>query len=150
MELLIERKWKKDAYTIGILTINGERVCETLEDKDRGLSQDMSEVDIRRKKVFGQTAIPTGRYVVGFSYSPKFGQCSYANGGKIPVIYGVKGFDSIRMHAGNTANDSQGCVLLGRNKAVGMVLNSAKTCEQVFDVMFKAYIRGETIYLTIR
>lgn len=151
MELLIERKYKKDAYTIGVLSINGKAVCNTLEDKDRGLTQDMREDDIRKRKVYGQTAIPTGRYVVGFTYSPKFSQCSYAQGGgKIPLVYGVKGFNSIRMHSGNSAKDSEGCVILGENKAVGMVLNSVKTCENVFFEMYKAYLRNEVIYLTIK
>lgn len=106
MELLIERKYKKDTYTVGRFFIDGERICETIEDKDRGLTQDMKEEDIRRRKVYGQTAIPTGRYVVGFTYSPKFSQCSYAKGGgKIPLVYGVKGFNSIRFHAGNYAGN---------------------------------------------
>jgi len=151
MEILIERAYKKADYTIGRFFINGERICETIEDKDRGLTQDMKEEDIRRRKVYGQTAIPTGRYVVGFTYSPKFSQCSYAQGGgKIPLIYGVKGFNSIRMHSGNSAKDSEGCVILGENKAVGMVLNSAKTCEKVFARMYESYLRNEPIFLTIR
>jgi len=151
MELLIERAYKKPSYTIGRFFINGERICETLEDTDRGLRQDMSEVDIRKKKVWGQTAIPTGRYVVGFTYSPKFSQYTYAKGGgKIPVIYGVRGFDAIRIHSGNSASASEGCVLLGRNTAVGQVLQSVKTCEKVFDIMYTAYLKGEPIYLTIK
>lgn len=151
MEILIERAYKKATYTVGRFFIDGERICETIEKKDRGLTQDMKEEDIRRRKVYGQTAIPTGRYVVGFTYSPKFSQCSYAKGGgKIPLVYGVKGFNSIRFHAGTTARDSEGCVILGENKAVGMVLNSAKTCEKVFARMYEAFLRNEPIFLTIR
>ena len=106
MEILIERAYKKATYTVGRFFIDGERICETIEDKDRGLTQDMKEEDIRRRKVYGQTAIPTGRYVVGFTYSPRFSQCSYAKGGgKIPLVYGVKGFNSIRFHAGNYAGN---------------------------------------------
>ena len=150
MEILIERAYKKADYTIGRFFINGERICETLEDTDRGLRLDMSEVDIRKKKVWGKTAIPTGRYVVGFTYSPKFSQHSYAKGGKIPVIYGVKGFDAIRIHSGNKASDSEGCILLGRNTAVGQVLQSVKTCEKVFGILYDAYLRNETIFLTIK
>ena len=151
MELLIERAYKKADYTIGRFFIDGERICETIEDKDRGLTQDMKEDDIRRRKVYGQTAIPTGRYVVGFTYSPKFSQCSYAKGGgKIPLVYGVKGFNSIRFHAGNSERDSEGCVILGENKVKGQVINSRATCEKVFARMYEAYLRNEPIFLTIR
>ena len=64
MEIKVDRKWKKEKYTIGRLYIDGEFICNTIEDTDRGLSQDMSEEEIKSKKIYGKTAIPTGRYKV--------------------------------------------------------------------------------------
>lgn len=123
MEVVIERAWKRDKYTVGRFFINGERFCESLEDKDRGLRQDMNIKEIKRIKVYGETAIPTGRYRVKMTYSPKFKRM-------MPEILGVKGFSGIRIHSGNTAKDSLGCILLGRNTKVGMITESRKTCAE--------------------
>lgn len=149
MELKIIRKWKKDRYTIGVLSIDGQYQCETLEDTDRGLKDTMDEIEIKKRKVAGRTAIPAGRYKVIFSYSPKFGKCFYAINSMIPLLLGVKGFSSIRIHAGNDEDDTEGCILLGENKAKGKVLYSAKTCERVFRKMWTAYSYGSPIWLTI-
>ena len=78
MKLKVERKWKKDTYTIGILYVDGVRFSETLEDKDRGLSDRWMESAILKKKVWGETAIPTGTYEVQMSYSPKFANRAWA------------------------------------------------------------------------
>lgn len=123
MEVVIERAWKRDKYTVGRFFINGERFCESLEDKDRGLTQDMSEKEIAKIKVYGETAIPTGRYRVKMTYSPKFKRM-------MPEILGVKCFSGIRIHSGTTAKDSLGCPLLGRNTKVGMITESRKTCAE--------------------
>lgn len=94
MELLVERKYKKDKYTIGNLSINGEYFCNTLEDKDRNLTQSMSEDQIKKIKVYGETAIPLGRYKITRTYSSKFGKTMI-------LINNVKGFSGIRIHSGN-------------------------------------------------
>lgn len=94
MELLIKRLYKKDNYTIGKLYIDGVLFCDTLEDKDRSLSDDDAVSDIQMKKVYGETAIPTGMYSVVLSYSPKFKRI-------LPEIQNVKGFSGIRIHSGN-------------------------------------------------
>ena len=73
MKLLVKRTWKKDTYTIGILYINGVRFSETMEDMDRGLNDKMSVEEIKKKKVYGETAIPTGTYEIDMNtVSPKF------------------------------------------------------------------------------
>ena len=149
MELKLDRKYKKETYTIGNLYIDGRFECNVLEDKDRGLTSNMSEDEIRMKKVAGKTAIPTGRYRVIFSYSPRFGKCSYAINGMIPLLIGVKGFTAIRIHGGNRAEDTDGCLIAGENKAKGMVLNSIKTCERVIGKMWTAYDYGSPIWITI-
>ncbi len=138
MELLIERLYKKDTYTIGKLYIDGVYFCDTLEDKDRGLDDSMSLEDVLANKVYGETAIPYGTYQAEVSYSPKFKR-------DLLLIKNVKGFEGIRVHSGNLASDSMGCVLLGKNTHVGMLSESKKTLEA-----FMKKIEGEQdIVLTI-
>lgn len=119
--------FKKD-YTIGKLYIDGKYVCDTLEDRDRGLDDSMNEEDIKKKKVYGETAIPYGTYKVSITYSNKFKKM-------LPLIESVKGFSGIRIHSGNTAKDSLGCILVGENKEVGKVINSRKTFDKLFDLI---------------
>lgn len=119
--------FKKD-YTIGKLYIDGKYVCDTLEDRDRGLDDSMNEEDIKKKKVYGETAVPYGTYKVSITYSNKFKKM-------LPLIENVKGFSGIRIHSGNTAKDSLGCILVGENKEVGKVINSRKTFDKLFDLI---------------
>ena len=130
MKVTIERKWKKDTYTIGIVSIDGVQFCNSMEDRDRGLRQDMNIGEISRLKVAGTTAIPSGKYKVSMTYSPKYKRI-------MPQIMNVKGFSGIRIHSGNTAKDSLGCVLLGKNDKVGWISNSRATCER-FEAILKA------------
>lgn len=123
MEAKLERAWRLETYTVGRVFVDGERFSESLEDKDRGLTQDMSEEEIKRVKVYGETAIPTGVYTVKMTYSPKYKR-------NMPEVLDVPGFSGIRIHSGNTAKDSLGCILLGRNTKVGMVTESRKTCKE--------------------
>jgi len=112
MELKVKRIAKRDTYTIGKLYVDGEYFCDTIEDRDRGLNDSMSVEEIKKIKVYGETAIPTGRYRVTLSYSVKFKKM-------LPEILNVKGFTGIRIHSGNTAKDSLGCILVGKNTVVG-------------------------------
>lgn len=66
------------------------------------------------------------------------------------MLLDVPGFDAIRFHYGNTAADSEGCILVGENKRKGMVLNSRKTFERLNDIMAKADTRGEALWVTIK
>lgn len=141
MEIKVKRIARKDTYTIGHLYIDGKYFCDTCEDKDRGLTDSMTLEDIAKIKVYGKTAIPTGRYRVTMTYSNKFGKV-------LPLVNGVKGFDGIRIHSGNTAEDSLGCVLLGKNKAKGAVLESRVTCNE-FNKIINQVIGKEAVYLTI-
>jgi len=138
MKITIERKYKKENYTIGKLYIDGVPFCDTLEDKDRNLDSSMSLEDILAKKVSGETAIPYGTYEAEINYSPKFKR-------DLLLIKDVKGFEGIRVHAGNFASNSLGCVLCGKNTHVGMLSESKKTLET-----FMKKIEGEQdIVLTI-
>lgn len=122
-EVTLERAWRRETYTVGRVFVDGERFCESMEDKDRGLTQDMTLEEIKRVKVYGETAIPAGVYTVKMTYSPKYKR-------KIPEVLNVPGYSGIRIHSGNTAKDSLGCILLGRNTKVGMVTESRKTCKE--------------------
>ena len=142
MELTLKRIAKKDTYTIGKLYVNDEYFCDTLEDKDRGLTSDMSLEDIKKIKVYGQTAIPTGRYRVVMNMSARFKKI-------MPQILNVPGFDGIRIHSGNTDADTQGCVLLGQNKVVGKVINSRIYTDKLYQII-SACLKKETVYITIK
>ena len=129
----------KPTYTIGKLYIDGNYFCDTVEDVDRGLNDSMTEEEIKKNKVYGETAIPYGMYKVTITYSPKFKK-------NLPLLEGVKGFSGIRIHSGNTAKDSLGCIIVGKNKKVGMVLDSRVTMEK----LMKVFDTKENIWLTIR
>ena len=153
MELKVERKWKKPTYTIGNLYVDGVFLCNVLEDKDRGLTQDMPTTEIYKKKVYGQTAIGTGRYRVDMdTVSAKFKNRSWAQpyGGKLPRLLNVPGFDGVLAHVGNSPLDTQGCVLVGKNTIKGRLTDSTKCFRELMDnYLIPAHKRGEEIWITI-
>ena len=153
MELKLIRKEKEANYTIGDLFVNGILFSQTLEDKDRGLTQDMPLEEIKAKKVYGKTAIPTGTYEIDMNtISPKFKDRSWAKpyGGKLPRLIGVKGFDGVLLHVGNTASDSSGCLLVGKNSIKGMITDSTRTFHTLMSkFLLPAKVQGERITITI-
>ena len=88
-------------------------------------------------------AIPEGRYAVVISYSPKFKQW-------LPILLGVPMFKGIRIHAGNTAQDTQGCILVGENKVKGKVYNSRLWLNRLKEKIVEAKARGEPVWLTVQ
>lgn len=151
MEIVLERKWKKPNYTIGVLSIDGKRFCEALEDTDRGLKDSMSIEQIKSLKKPHITAIPTGIYEVNLNtVSPKFGSRSFYKEvckGKVPRLLNVKGFDGILIHAGNKAEDTDGCILVGMNLEKGKVLKSQETFKKLYEILKSA---KSTIQITIK
>lgn len=146
MDLLLKRTAKRTGYTIGHLYIDGEYFCDTLEDTDRGLTNDMSEEEIAAIKVAGETAIPTGKYRVTLEVvSPKFSKKSaYAFcEGKLPRLIGTPGFEGVLLHSGNTADDTAGCILVGRNTIIGRLTNSLDTLRTLYAKL------EEPLYITI-
>lgn len=126
MRLTLKRIANKKTYCIGKLYINGKYFCDTLEDVDRGLDSTMTEEDIKKIKVKGETAIPTGIYKIILNYSPKFKKV-------MPLITNVKGYSGVRIHTGNSAKDTEGCLLVGKNTVVGRLTESRK----MYDALFK-------------
>lgn len=153
MKLTLNRRFKAPEYTIGDLYIDGQWFCNTLEDTDRDLSQDMLLTYIQNKKIKSQTAIPTGTYKVDMdTVSPKYSNYSkypYAKqfNAKMPRLLNVKGFEGILIHAGNTQKDTDGCILVGINKVKGQVINSQATWKKLMSVLLKD---KDNIELTIR
>ena len=149
MELNIKRIARRETYTVGRLYIDGERFCDTLEDKDRGLRQDMPVAVIMATKRKGITAIPTGRYRITLAVqSPKFSKRAiyqFCNG-YLPRLINVPGYDGVLIHIGNTARDTEGCLLVGRNTQVGKVLDSRKTFIELYDRLLGA---KDDIYIKI-
>ncbi len=144
----MERIAKRKAYTIGRLSIRqqvddeylagyeNKYFCDTLEPTWR-------DYEHGAYKVKGRSAIPEGRYAVVISYSPKFKQW-------LPILLGVPKFEGIRIHAGNTAKDTEGCILVGKNREVGKVLDSRKWLYELKQKIVEAKDRGEAVWLTIK
>lgn len=142
MNITLNRIAKKSKYTIGKLYIDGEYFCDTIEDTDRGLTQTMTDAQIKSKKVYEQTAIPTGTYRVIISYSNKFKR-------QMPLLLNVPGFLGIRIHSGNTEKDTEGCLIVGKNKVVGKVIESKDTYNKLFSILCEAN-KKEAIKITIK
>lgn len=154
MKLKLRRIAKKETYTIGKLYVNGKYFADTIEDKDRHLTQDTPLWKIREVKVAAKTAIPTGTYnirmdVISPKYSLKPWYITNCHGARVPRLEDVPGFSGVLIHCGNTAADSAGCLLVGKNTAVGMVLESKATFLKLYKVMYEAYKKGEKITITI-
>ena len=134
MRLRVERLWKKPAYTVGRLFVDGKQFCNTLEDVVRNLPEE--------KKIPGKTAIPAGTYKVIYNWSPKFGR-------NLPRLLNVPYFDGILIHPGNTADDSAGCILVGRNTSVGKLTESRYTSNCLNALIEEAQRHGEKIIIEI-
>ncbi len=126
-------------YQIGHLYVDGKYVCDTIEDVDRGLTQDMPLTEIMKRKVKNETAIPRGKYRVLMNrVSPKFSAKAYYMGfckGKVPYLAGVPGFEGILIHKGVNQNSSSGCIIVGMNTVVGKVTQSQACFEKLYRML---------------
>lgn len=142
MELTVNRTTKTGKSTIGELLVNGTFFCYTLEDADRGLKQSDSLLSIKARKLFGITAIPAGRYEVVLSFSNRFKKV-------LPELKAVPGYEGVRIHPGNTAEDTEGCILVGTGKATDTISNSRAAFEKLMALLEPASKTGK-IYITIQ
>ena len=138
MLLTLQRTMRGDRYTMGILAINGEPFCDTLEPTDRHLT---AESITPEGKVNGRTAIPTGRYPVSLTYSPRF-DC------QLPLVQSVPCFEGIRIHVGNTSKDTKGCILVGEYRCKGLIVRSRLTLNRLMERLNQCP-EGEPITLEV-
>ena len=155
MELTLKRIALRSEYTIGKLYVDGEYVADTIEDTVRDLDKDGKFAN-GEVKIPGKTAIPYGRYEVTMKVkSPKysnFSKYSWAKkyDGYLPRLLNVPHFDGVLIHVGNSALDSEACVLVGENKVVGKVINSVNTFRRLMDdYLVPAKKRNERIFMVI-
>lgn len=135
MKLLLKRIAMRDNYTIGRFYVDGQYWCDILEDPVRDLDKEA--------KIPGRTAIPRGTYDVVVNISPKFKRL-------LPRLLRVPRFDGVLIHRGNTAEDTEGCILPGENKVVGKVLNSTFWERRITEHLLRAQNEGEDIKITVQ
>lgn len=113
MRLRLIREPSKDGATLGVLFVDGVFECFTLEDPIR----EIRGKEVATWKVAGKTAISAGRYSVLVNLSQRFKQL-------MPLLIAVPGFEAVRIHPGNSAEDTEGCILVGRGRSAGTVSSS--------------------------
>ena len=146
MKFNLFRKWKKTDYTIGKLKLEGEFFCDTLEPPVRNLVDYNHDGDFDDKgegKIYGQTAIPCGRYRVVITESVRFKR-------RLPLLLDVPGFTSVRIHNGATAKNTEGCILVGRNTRPGRLENGPYYETVLVQKIDEATAKGFDTYITIK
>ena len=125
----------------------GGALCDTLEPPVLEMKTSVPLPTVLRSPIKTEAlkpfAIPPGRYAVVISYSPKMKEW-------LPILLGVPGFKGIRIHAGNSVKDTEGCILVGENKSVGHVWNSGQTLRRLKKLIVEAKDRGEAVWITVR
>lgn len=150
MKITVKREFFSDSETLGSMFINDKFFCYTLEDFDRKLQANQSSSEIAFKKIYGRTAIPAGEYRVILSLSNRFKRI-------MPEVLNVKGFAGIRIHGGNTHENTEGCILVARNQYIGKpspfgkIMNwiQGSTESQLTKLIQKAIHKNEKVTLTI-
>lgn len=156
MKIEVKRIALKDKYTIGHMYIDGKFVCDTLEDKVRDLNKN-GKFDNGEVKIPNETAIPYGTYNVTMNIQ----SLKYSNYTKYPYVkkynafmprlQNVPSFEGILIHAGNTADHTSGCILVGENKIKGQVVNSQKIWTNLMNKYFwPAKLSGEKITIEMK
>lgn len=136
MHLVVEREPSSKDTTLGKLYVNGKFFCDTLEDVIR----EQEGIPVAQWKEYGRTAIPAGMYELTQEDSPRFGP-------KTLTVTGVNGFDKIRIHAGNTHEDTHGCLLVGVRTAAGLLASSRLTLAQLKATLQPYYDAHKTILI---
>ena len=134
------KRFRQDAVcTIGVMTIGEGLPLYTLEDVVR----EVSGKPVESWKVFGKTAIPRGRYRVTITPSQRFKR-------DMPLLNDVPGFAGVRIHPGNTAADTEGCILVGLGLAADAITQSRDAFNRLFPMIQGAIARGEEVWITIK
>ena len=131
MKLLLERQHGTKEYTMGTLKIDGVLFCDTIEDEER------------KEKIYAKTAIPLGKYRIIINRSNRFKRT-------LPLLVNVPNFEGIRIHAGNTAANTEGCILVGRWLSRGYITKSKDTFEALFKKLNDAFQHDQDIWIEIK
>ena len=142
MDLKLNRIYVHKNYTIGKLYVNGQYFSDTLEDTNRDFNRDGDLLDEGEDKVYAETAIPFGIYKVEVTMSPRFKRY-------LPILIDVKHFSGIRIHSGNSAGDSSGCILVGLNKVKGGLVDSRIYENKLVKLLLEAQKKGDNITIEI-
>ena len=143
MEIKLIRKYYQAKYTIGRLYVNNRFFSDCLEPPSLHLTERSALGTILIAKYKGYRAIPTGRYRILITRSRRFGRW-------LPLLMNVKGFEGIRIHAGNKPEDTRGCILLGFNHRKGYVLDSTRCVLTLVKMMTEAIAKGEKVFVEVR
>ena len=132
MNLTLQRRPSQPWGTPGTLAIDGEPECFTVEDVVRP-----------GKKILHETAIPIGLYRVVINHSPRFGKI-------LPMLLEVPDFVGVRIHAGNTAQDTSGCILVGLGRSADGVTRSREAMDRLQPQIAQALAKGEDVWIEVR
>jgi hypothetical protein len=146
MELTLIRKYFKEKYTLGKLSVDQNPICDTMEDVVRNLhdiNHDGDFDDESEGKVYGKTAIPCGRYKVIVTDSFKLKR-------RLPILLNVPGFTGIRIHGGKNETWTEGCILVGENKIPGGLINYGYFETTIRNMIDEAIKAGEKCFITIK
>ena len=141
MEIQLTRKYRNETNTIGELLI-GDKTFFVLEDRDRGLKSNMELSLIKSTKVFGNTCIPSGRYQIKYTLSPRMKKFTLD-------LLDVKGFSGIRVHAGNTDKDSLGCLLPGMTTDRKTKVENSRVAVKKIEEILLPILQKEDVFINI-
>ena len=142
MRLILRRQPSSFVSTIGELFVDGSeaerRICWTLEDVVR----EVPGVPVSEWKIPGETAIPAGEYGVSLTWSNRFHRI-------MPLLRGVRGFSGIRIHAGNTSADTEGCIIVGYERSGDALLKSRLAYGEVLRLIEGAIFNNDPVTMQI-
>lgn len=138
MEILVKRQPSNAGCTAGEMFLDGVHECFVLEDVQR----EVAGQPVETWKIAGRTAIPRGRYQVVIDFSNRFQR-------QMPHILNVPGFTGVRIHSGNTAEQTEGCVLVGKMKQENLILKSRDAFNEFFPKLQAALQDNGKVWITI-
>lgn len=133
LEVVRHREWANEECQCGEMLVNGKFFSYTLEDPVRPVGT----------KIFGRTAIPAGVYKVIVNISSRFRKL-------MPLLLKVPGFEGVRIHSGNTAADTEGCLIVAYSKAPNNRKIFNKVAGAAYEDLMRILVDADEVTLTIR
>lgn len=138
MNVRVVREPTLNGTTMGVVLVDGRFFGFALEDAVR----EVPGKPVEAWKQPGVTAIPSGRYQLALTWSPKFARIT-------PELVDVPGFTGVRIHPGNTAGDTEGCILMGIQRAGVMLQDSQRACQRLQAMLQASQERGATNWIRL-